>query len=591
MTSLVLRSRPAPPRGRGLHGPGTPGSRTPGPASRTGGEGWRPWRPSPRNRPRRKWALLRGGFPRGDGGWGPLLALAGLRLPRPGRRLPAEGGSPSGARLLAQAGAGPGAGVPSAVWAISAHRSAQKGHRPWAAFQLFASAAVAYPLLWETTVRLKSVSPGVASAAMLVWTLGLGVVAARHGLRRMAWIALLGSMATGYAIMAASSAVMEFSPFFILASGATLVLADRGEWGRLRWAAALGVDFTLLTMEPAGAVPGRLQRPSLGTRARAWWCRAGLAFVVTQSRRLPLPHPGQAPGRGGLRGPPDRGGAGGGPPGRRARGPGHGCYPGAGGRRRAAPGPGLLRRRLRVRREAHRGQPGFQVPHHRRPPPGALGRLPGAGPGGAGADLPGGGRRGDPPGGALRQVLPAVPRVSRSSWGRRRSRASCRGPSRPSWIRPPPAWASSRLRPGWPSPSWRPPTPIPWTAAEPSASPGPCAFPPSVFAALALAGLGGLVAASLAPRSPRDPGFLAVLRTAVLVALAVLAAAVPRWKPASELGWLAYPVLGCCALKLVLEDLPKRARRPPCSWRSRFSARGCWPCRNSWPGRGREASS
>jgi hypothetical protein len=42
-----------------------------------------------------------------------------------------------------------------------------------------------------------------------------------------------------------------------------------------------------------------------------------------------------------------------------------------------------------------------------------------------------------------------------------------------------------------------------------------------------------------------------------LVGLAAGTALAGRWRPASELPWLAYPILGALALKLLAEDLPR----------------------------------
>ena len=74
------------------------------------------------------------------------------------------------------------------------------------------------------------------------------------------------------------------------------------------------------------------------------------------------------------------------------------------------------------------------------------------------------------------------------------------------------------------------------------------------FGALAVFALGGLAAAGCGA-FVKDPGALAAVRTTILVALAVGTAGMGRWKSASELAWLAYPLLGCAALKLIVEDL------------------------------------
>jgi hypothetical protein len=75
-------------------------------------------------------------------------------------------------------------------------------------------------------------------------------------------------------------------------------------------------------------------------------------------------------------------------------------------------------------------------------------------------------------------------------------------------------------------------------------------------ATLGALALGGLLVALCHPFTQADPGALAAVRTAVLVALALGAAAMGRWRPGSELPWLAYPLMGLSALKMLLEDFP-----------------------------------
>ena len=157
--------------------------------------------------------------------------------------------------LPAPAGVALGLGY-AALWALLAHRSASKGQGPWAAFQVFAAAAIAFPLLWETTVRLKAMPPGLSSAAMFLWSTLFVSVAIGHNLRRVAWMTVLGSLATAFSIMAATSAITEFAPFFILAGGATLILSGDGTWRGLRWPAALAADLAILAMVLLFLSPG-----------------------------------------------------------------------------------------------------------------------------------------------------------------------------------------------------------------------------------------------------------------------------------------------------------------------------------------------
>jgi predicted tellurium resistance membrane protein TerC len=65
-----------------------------------------------------------------------------------------------------------------------------------------------------------------------------------------------------------------------------------------------------------------------------------------------------------------------------------------------------------------------------------------------------------------------------------------------------------------------------------------------------------------APGPGANPGVVATIRTAVLVAGVLLLAWISRSERWHEAGWLAYPVLVVIGMKLLLEDL---ARSPPAS--------------------------
>jgi hypothetical protein len=99
-------------------------------------------------------------------------------------------------------------------------------------------------------------------------------------------------------------------------------------------------------------------------------------------------------------------------------------------------------------------------------------------------------------------------------------------------------------------------------AARPGPGPRPWGFrlPCLILGTLGLLGLGALaVLATLAPGRAGlpAPGTLAAVRTGVLALAAVLAAALGRWFRGGDLGRLVYPLLGATALKLLLEDVPQ----------------------------------
>jgi len=453
--------------------------------------------------------------------------------------------------LAAPAGVAAGLGY-AGFWAYGAHRSGLKGQGPWAAFQVAAAAAIAFPLLWETTVRLKVLPPALAALALLTFTLLLTGTTLRHALRRTAWIVALGALATGMGIMAAASAIVEFCPFFILAGGVSLLLSDSADWRSLRWPAALGADLAVAVMVILALSPG-------GSEALARNLRPGpvlasaLAFVAVNlgvflHRTLRRPRSVGtfeivqtlavlALGLGGAVrvAPPAAHGL----LGAAVLLAGLGCYACAfafvekqaegsldftyltslalvlalcGSLLVLRPGPLALvclacggatlvpgMRYARLSLQVH-GLVFLAVAAA------ASGLLAGAAGAFTAASAP-----------PLRGFSPGALLAAAGLAGAYLYAHRGRGPGIPPRLHRIPALG---------------------------------------FGALALFALGGLAASALGSLLA-DPGALAAARTATLVSLGAGCAWAARRNPASELGWLAYPILGATALKLLLEDLPK----------------------------------
>jgi hypothetical protein len=168
-----------------------------------------------------------------------------------GRTLVALGGGYL-IRALTDAGglpalAGVGLGLAYAVaWLLLADRAAAGGQRVSAAFHGLTSVLIAYPLLWETTVRFRLLPPPVA-LVLLVFVFAAGIAVAQR--RRLAFLAWLSA---GLAL--ATSAGLFVATFHLLAALAALLaiatvvewMADHDLWLGLRWPAALMLDAALL---------------------------------------------------------------------------------------------------------------------------------------------------------------------------------------------------------------------------------------------------------------------------------------------------------------------------------------------------------
>jgi len=442
----------------------------------------------------------------------------------------------------------------AAFWAWNAHRSGLKGRRPWAAFQVFAAAAIAYPLLWETTVRLKAMPPALTSPLMLLATVLFLGVAIRHELRRVAWITALGALATALGVMAATSAIVPFGYFFLLASGAALLLSDREPWRDLRWPAALAVDLAvasmaLLALSPGGSEvlasdlqPGRvlgLAWAFLALHLGVFLFRVlrrartvgGFEFFQTLATLVVGLGCAVLVGR--------ASGVGLGALGAVAFLAGLWCYAMAFFIVEKRPDSGLDftyltsaafvlalagslvvmdRQALALVCLVSGGAATLAGVKYAKPILHFHAALLLTVAGVASGLVEGSGRA---------FLAPVPPGLGDYSLAAFLTFA---------------ALVAAHLYPldrrGFPD--------LPWTRRLPSLA----------FAALGVFALGGLLASGLGAFL-KEPGPLAALRTCILVALALGTALAGRWKKASELVWLPYPILGCAAVKLLLEDLPK----------------------------------
>jgi len=441
-----------------------------------------------------------------------------------------------------------------ALWAVLADRQARKGAHSWAALQLLSAAAIALPMLWETTVRFHYLSPALAAAALLGATVLFTGVAVRRGLRRTAWWVLLAGLLTALALMLATSGITSFSAYFILAGGATLLVSDSPGWSGLRWPAALAADgavgiMTWVALAPGGSedLAQDLQAARVLTLALALVgvylgailfrtlkrARAVGAFEVFQSLAV------LASGFWGATRVAEATGRGVGLLGGAALLLGAGCL-------------GCAFAFVDRRVEGSRDFPFLT----------SLGLvLILAG----GALVLGGpvlavlcvalGLAAIVKGGAL-----ALGSLRLQGAGLLLAAALASGLLDRAWH----ALAASGplARQGFTLPAVLALAAL--LAGHGLALRGREAAPASrgqrlvtlAVGSLGVFALAGLAAGLLGVRAGADLGALAAVRTAVLVGVALACAAVGRWQPASELPWLAYPVLGLTALKLLGEDFP-----------------------------------
>jgi hypothetical protein len=134
------------------------------------------------------------------------------------------------------------------LWLVLADLAAGKEKRTGAMFHGIASAIIAFPLIWEATVKFEFLTPSAGVGALLLVTaLGL-TVAARRGLRRLAWVITVAAAFTAPVLAVSSRALVPSVAFLLLLGFATLWLGWFRGWRGPGWLAAWAADLSILLM-------------------------------------------------------------------------------------------------------------------------------------------------------------------------------------------------------------------------------------------------------------------------------------------------------------------------------------------------------
>lgn len=183
-----------------------------------------------------------------------LLVLAGAYV----ARALTDGG-------VVPAAAGVALGLAYAVlWLLRADQEAGAGRREGAAFHALAASLIAFPLLWETTARLGLLGARAACVALVGFLLLALAVAWRRGLALVAWVATGLALATAVALLVATHDLLAVFVALLAVAAALEWLAYHDRWLPLRWGAALVLDavaFLLVALVarspglPEGYVP------------------------------------------------------------------------------------------------------------------------------------------------------------------------------------------------------------------------------------------------------------------------------------------------------------------------------------------------
>ncbi len=138
------------------------------------------------------------------------------------------------------------------AWAVAAFRS----QGAVASLYTVLSALLIYPLLFESTLRFKVMGSLQSSFWIGAFTTGLLWIAWRGDLRTAAWISLSAALGTCFALMAGTNSPLAYTALFLAIGGGILWLTYGRKWHGLRWPAALFADLAVLVLTSIAATPG-----------------------------------------------------------------------------------------------------------------------------------------------------------------------------------------------------------------------------------------------------------------------------------------------------------------------------------------------
>lgn len=141
----------------------------------------------------------------------------------------------------------------ASAWTLVAWRAPSPLH---AAFYALSSILIAYPLLWESTTTFAILrAPAAAILLLLVGCLHIGVAWIRS-LRAIAWVATLSVLGTAFGLMVATQSLEWFVALFLALGAGSLWLTYGRRWHALRWPAALAADLAIVVLTVLTAWPG-----------------------------------------------------------------------------------------------------------------------------------------------------------------------------------------------------------------------------------------------------------------------------------------------------------------------------------------------
>ncbi len=155
----------------------------------------------------------------------------------------------------------------AAVWIVFADRAGAKAMTLSASFYGVAAVLIAYPLVWESTTKLRVLSTETATALITSATGIFFLVAWRRRIYPLAWAVTLATLITCTALIFTTTAMEYFTAPILFLGAITVWTSYSRPWKIMRWLAAFSADICILQMvylaTRSGESPGRFGHLSM----------------------------------------------------------------------------------------------------------------------------------------------------------------------------------------------------------------------------------------------------------------------------------------------------------------------------------------
>ena len=174
----------------------------------------------------------------------------------------------------------------AATWIGMADRSGGRGQGASASFHGVAFVLIAFPLIFEAATRFQFLTPAAAAAVLGGCTAVALAVGWRRRLQSLVWIASLGALTTATAVAIATAEVGPFAFLMMLLGVAALWLGYVLGWTLLRWPIAWFADLAIVVVSLRAVTPGAADSPGVAFTAQILLLVAYLGSFATRTLLL-----------------------------------------------------------------------------------------------------------------------------------------------------------------------------------------------------------------------------------------------------------------------------------------------------------------